>query len=116
MTEEQYKRCKEIYASCKSDYQCFPFLHIGHFIKITISLAKVFDKEITEEEAKEIAENISKKNTISSNPHTNTDATFRGIINYFYDGTTDGMTLNYLRDKNFKEIKKDNENNKENNK
>ena len=99
MTEEQYKRCKEIYASCKSDYQCFPFLHKGHFIKITISLAKVFNKEITEGEAEEIAENISKTNTISSNPHTNSNATFCGIINYFDDGTTDGMTLNYFRNK-----------------
>ena len=113
MTEEQRKQCKEIINSCckNSFLLCCPDI-----MRITISLAKIFDKEITEEEAKEIAENISKKNTISSNLHTNSNATFCGIINYFYDGTTDGMTLNYLRDKNFKEIKKDNENNKENNK
>ena len=54
MTEEQYKKCIEIAYSFKSECRYFPFLHEDDFIKITISLAKVFNKDITEEEAKKI--------------------------------------------------------------
>lgn len=57
MTEEQYKKCIEIAYSFKSECRYFPFLNKDDFIKITISLAKVFNKEITEEEAKEIFNN-----------------------------------------------------------
>lgn len=99
MTEEQYKKCIEIAYSFKSECRYFPFLNKDDFIKITISLAKVFNKEITEEEAKEISKNISKANTISSNPHTNSCAAILGIANYLDDGTTYGMIPNYERDK-----------------
>lgn len=48
MTEEQYKKCIEIGYSFKSECRYFPFLNKDDFIKITISLAKVFNKDITE--------------------------------------------------------------------
>ena len=99
MTEEQKKKCKEII-----DFELFVKAYnkssVGSIIiTMTISLAKVFNKEITEEEAKEISKNISKANTISSNPHTNSCAAILGIANYLDDGTTDGMIPNYFRDK-----------------
>ena len=111
MTEEQRKQCKEIINSCckNSFLLCCPDI-----MRITISLAKIFDKEITEKEAKEIFNKFYED--ISSFQPNNYFSTFWRIANYFYDGKTYGFIPNYLRDKNFKEIKKDNENNKENNK
>ena len=102
MTEEQYKKCIEIAYSFISECQYFPFLHEDDFIKITISLAKVFNKEITEEEAKEIFHNIFKeacnKNMVM-NLYMPYHTTFWEIADYFDNGTTDGMTPNYERDK-----------------
>ena len=109
MTEEQYKKCKEIIIN-----SCYKEIYYVLEIKITISLAKIFDKEITEKEAKEIFNKFYED--ISSFQPNNYFSTFWRIANYFYDGKTYGFIPNYLRDKNFKEIKKDNENNKENNK
>lgn len=94
MTEEQKKKCYEIY-----DLYSRNIVDSKGIIEPVISLAKVFNKEITEEEAKEISKNISKANTISSNPHTNSCAAILGIANYLDDGTTDGMIPNYFRDK-----------------
>lgn len=94
MTEEQKKKCYEIY-----DLYSRNIVDSKGIIEPVISLAKVFNKDITEEEAKEISKNISKANTISSNPHTNSSAAILGIANYLDDGTTDGMIPNYERDK-----------------
>lgn len=99
MTEEQYKKCIEIGYSFKSECRYFPFLNKDDFIKITISLAKVFNKEITEEEAKEIFDNIWEYKCCSSNPLNVYYYTFWGIADYFDNGTTDGMIPNYFRDK-----------------
>ena len=103
MTEEQYKKCIEIGYSFKSECRYFPFLNKDDFIKITISLAKVFNKDITEEEAKEIFDNIWEYKCCSSNPLNVYYYTFWGIADYFDNGTTDGMIPNYRRNKAFKE-------------
>ena len=97
MTEEQYKKCIEIGYSFKSECRYFPFLNKDDFIKITISLAKVFNKDITEEEAKEIFDNIWEYKCCSSNPLNVYYYTFWGIADYFDNGTTDGMRPNYFR-------------------
>lgn len=99
MTEEQYKKCIEIGYSFKSECRYFPFLNKDDFIKITISLAKVFNKDITEEEAKEIFDNIWEYKCCSSNPLNVYYYTFWGIADYFDNGRTDGMIPNYFRDK-----------------
>lgn len=62
MTEEQYKKCEEIINSYPRYYRgfvCNEYL----FIPIALSLAKVFNKDITEEEAKEIFNNAWELNT-----------------------------------------------------
>ena len=119
--EEEYKKYEEKCKKCKEDIRniCRSSEYKG--IETTIYLAKVFNKEITEEEAEEIFTNIYDKkkdiNYIGVAEYVGLHRdTFWRIANYFYDGKTYGFIPNYLRDKNFKEIKKDNENNKENNK
>ena len=91
MTEEQYKECKEIYNSYNFDFR-FLLIKKDDFIEITISLAKVFNKDITEEEAKEIAKNSLEENSIV---RVTGDVcfvfTFWGIANYF-----DGRTISWL--------------------
>ena len=92
MTEEQRKCSKIIKSSsiypsprvANSFYEC---------IRVTISLAKeVFNKDITEEEAKEIAKNSLEENSIV---RVTGDVcfvfTFWGIANYF-----DGRTISWL--------------------
>lgn len=99
MTEEQKKKCKEII-----DFELFVKAYnkssVGSIIiTMTISLAKVFNKDITEEEAKEIFDNIWEYKCCSSNPLNVYYYTFWGIADYFDNGTTDGMIPNYFRDK-----------------
>lgn len=91
MTEEQYKKCEEIINSYPRYYRgfvCNEYL----FIPIALSLAKVFNKDITEEEAKEIAKNSLEENSIV---RVTGDVcfvfTFWGIANYF-----DGRTISWL--------------------
>ena len=55
--------------------------------------------DITEEEAKEIFDNIWEYKCCSSNPLNVYYYTFWGIADYFDNGTTDGMIPNYFRDK-----------------
>ena len=47
MTEEQKKKIEEIYNSYNFDFR-FLLIKKDEFIKITISLAKVFNRDITE--------------------------------------------------------------------
>jgi|GEM_PF-5813093 len=53
MTEEQKKKCEEIYNLYNFDFR-FLLIKKDEFIKITISLAKVFNRDITEEEAEKL--------------------------------------------------------------
>ena len=94
MTEEQKKKCYEIY-----DLYSRNIVDSKGIIEPVISLAKVFNKEITEEEAKEIFDNIWEYKCCSSNPLNVYYYTFWGIADYFDNGTTDGMIPNYFRDK-----------------
>ena len=97
MTEEQKKKCYEIY-----DLYSRNIVDSKGIIEPVISLAKVFNKEITEEEAKEIFHNIFKeacnKNMVM-NLYMPYHTTFWEIANYFDNVTTDGMISNYFRDK-----------------
>lgn len=86
MTKEQYKKCEEIF----NLYRYSPFA----YIQITISLGKIFNKEITEEKAKEIFNNIYK--VVSSNPFVNFYHGFWDIANYLDNGTPDGYPPNYI--------------------
>ena len=81
MTEEQKKKCEEIYNSCNFDFR-FLLMKKDEFIKITISLAKVFNRDITEKEAEKII-NINKVIFGSANPINNDIDTFWNIVNYF---------------------------------
>lgn len=86
MTEEQKIKCEEIINLCNiRDHK--------DIIEAVISLAKVFNKEITEEEAKEFLYNIN--DILGVSVIVSSLQIFWGIANYF--------------DKNF-----DNDNNKEN--
>ena len=61
MTEEQKKKCEEIYnlhIDLPLKIQPVLYLHKDRWFKITILLAEVFNKNITEEEAGEIFDNI----------------------------------------------------------
>ena len=101
MTEEQYKKCIEIAYSFKSECRYFPFLNKDDFIKITISLAKVFNKDITEEEAKKIVsvlKDTEKRQDIESIGWT--------IANYFLPRKIEKIINSYEEKykKEFKEI------------
>ena len=84
MTEEQKKKIEEIYNSYNFDFR-FLLIKKDEFIKITISLAKVFNRDITEEEAEKII-SINKVISGSVNPINNDIATFWAIVNYFDKG------------------------------
>lgn len=84
MTEEQKKKIEEIYNSYNFDFR-FLLIKKDEFIKITISLAKVFNRDITEEEAEKII-SINKVISGSVNPIKNDIATFWAIVNYFDKG------------------------------
>ena len=84
MTEEQKKKIEEIYNSYNFDFR-FLLIKKDEFIKITISLAKVFNRDITEEEAEKII-SINKVISGSVNPIKNNIATFWEIVNYFDKG------------------------------
>ena len=99
MTEEQYKKCKEIINShiVYMERLYFPYSPEYEYkhIEFIISLAKeVFNKDITEEEAKEIFNNACKLNNISSNLSVRhlyqfkVSNMFSSILNYFDNGTT----------------------------
>ena len=103
MTEEQKKKCKEIY-----DLYIHNIEDSKGIIEYVISLAKVFNKDITEEEAKEIHYNIFKEACASNvvmNLYMPYITTFWGIANYFDDGTS-GMKPNYIINKAFEERNK----------
>ena len=84
MTEEQKKKIEEIYNLYNFDFR-FLLIKKDEFIKITISLAKVFNRDITEEEAEKII-SINKVISGSVNPIKNNIATFWAIVNYFDKG------------------------------
>ncbi len=84
MTEEKKKKIEEIYNLYNFDFR-FLLIKKDEFIKITISLAKVFNKDITEEEAEKII-SINKVISGSTNPINNDIATFWAIVNYFDKG------------------------------
>ena len=84
MTEEKKKKIEEIYNLYSFDFR-FLLIKKDEFIKITISLAKVFNKDITEEEAEKII-NINKVISGSANPIKNNIATFWAIVDYFDKG------------------------------
>ena len=84
MTEEQRKCSKIIDSCCKNPIVCYPDI-----VRITISLAKVFNKDITEEEAIDIYKKFYKY--ISSNLCHSCHDTFERIANYFADGTTEEL-------------------------
>ena len=128
MTEKQYKKCEEIISNLYKNSgllkevilmtRIFKPVFYLRWIKITMLLAKVFNKNITKKEAKEIVININNNVgalfTVDMLINLKINAfIFWGIANYLDDGTINGFIPNYKRDKNFKEIKKDNENNKE---
>ena len=127
MTEKQYKKCEEISNLYKNSgllkelilrTRIFEPVFYLRWIKITMLLAKVFNKNITKKEAKEIVININNNVGALFTVDMLINLTFNsfifwGIANYLDDGTINGFIPNYKRDKNFKEIKKDNENNKE---
>lgn len=98
MTEEQRKQCKEIINSCckNSFLLCCPDI-----MRITISLAKVFNKDIAKEETIDIYNKFYED--ISSYKCASCLQTFIRIADYFDDGTTDGMIPNYRINKAFKE-------------
>lgn len=82
MTEEQKKKIEEIYNSYNFDFR-FLLIKKDEFIKITISLAKVFNSGIiTEEEAEKII-SINEVVSDSANPIKNNIATFWKIVDYF---------------------------------
>ena len=100
MTEEQ-RKCEEIINSCGKipiTCACDPDI-----MRITISLAKVFNKDITEEEAIDIYNKFFEN--ISSNICISCLDTFGRIANYFDDGTS-GMKPNYIINKAFEERNK----------
>ena len=84
MTEEMKKKIEEIYNLYNFDFR-FLLIKKDEFIKITISLAKVFNRDITEEEAEKII-SINKVISGSVNPIKNNIATFWAIVNYFDKG------------------------------
>lgn len=84
MTEEQKKKIEEIYNLYNFDFR-FLLMKKDEFIKITISLAKVFNRDITEEEAEKII-SINKVISGSVNPIKNNIATFWAIVDYFDKG------------------------------
>ncbi|TXJ35272.1 GTPase [Brachyspira aalborgi] len=84
MTEEKKKKIEEIYNLYNFDFR-FLLIKKDEFIKITISLAKVFNRDITEEEAEKII-SINKVISGSANPINNDIATFWAIVNYFDKG------------------------------
>ena len=84
MTEEQKKKIEEIYNSYNFDFR-FLLIKKDEFIEITISLAKVFNRDITEEEAEKII-SINKVISGNTNPINNDIATFWAIVNYFDKG------------------------------
>ena len=84
MTEEKKKKIEEIYNLYNFDFR-FLLIKKDEFIKITISLAKVFNRDITEEEAEKII-SINKVISGSVNPINNDIATFWSIVNYFDKG------------------------------
>ena len=99
MTEEQYKKCKEIINShiVYMERLYFPYSPEYEYkhIEFIISLAKeVFNKDITEEQAKEIFNNACELNNISSNlsirhlSPIKVSNMFSSILNYFDNGTT----------------------------
>ena len=88
MTEEQKKKCEEIYnlhIDLPLKIQPVLYLHKDRWFKITILLAEVFNKNITEEEAEKII-SINKVISGSTNPIKNNIATFWAIVNYFDKG------------------------------
>ena len=101
MTEEQKIKCEEIihsYIVYNIAGLYFPYLPEYEYkhIEVIISLAKeVFNKYITEEEAREIFNNACELNNISSgfgvrslSYPINISNMFISILNYFDNGTT----------------------------
>ena len=82
MTEEQYKECKEIYNLYNFDFR-FLLIKKDEFIEITISLAKVFNSGIINEEEAEKIISINEVISDSANPIKNNIATFWKIVDYF---------------------------------
>ena len=67
MTEEQKKKCEEIYLHFSIiSIAPMPFSYKDALIKSVISLAKVFNRDITEEEAEKIIDNINKNSQCSA--------------------------------------------------
>lgn len=86
MTEEQ-RKCSKIISSSSIHPSRRAANSIYECIRVTISLAKVFNKDITEEEAKEIFNNAC----VNTNPWENNYDIFWRIVNYF----DNGIMLNY---------------------
>ena len=101
MIEEQNRKCEEIINDYKiklgevdisllinpfsSIFQSVHQYAVENITYMTISLAKVFNKDITEEEAEKII-SINKVISGSTNPINNDIATFWAIVNYFDKG------------------------------
>ena len=121
MTEEQKKKCEEIYNLLIDSYLkvipgcSFYYSNKYEWIKITMLLAEVFNKKITEEKAEEISNNIYSNiyrmteismRAVPVEPLVAPNTIFWEIVDYFGKGHWE--IANYF-DKHF-----DNDNNKEN--
>ena len=114
MTEEQKKKCEEIYnlhIDLPLKIRPVLYLHKDGWFKITILLAEVFNKNITEEEAGEIFDNIfnniGKMNCVKAkaillpigiNPisQSNYKDIFWKIANYFDNGNKEANKINNI--------------------
>ena len=93
MTEEQYKKCEEIINSYPRYYRgfvCNEYL----FIPIALSLAKVFNKDITEKEAEKIVSDL--KEDLKQNPKDKKYKDFESMSWAIVDKLDDELTLNLL--------------------
>lgn len=113
MTEEQKKKCEEIINSYKTKlgdidigllmnpFSIIPLIHNQHrydvksIISMTISLAKVFNKDISEEEAKKIISDL-REDYLKENPKDKKYKDFESMSWAIVDKLDDELILNLL--------------------
>ena len=113
MTEEQKKKCEEIINSYKTKlgdidigllmnpFSIIPLIHHQHrydvksIISMTISLAKVFNKDISEEEAKKIISDL-REDYLKENPKDKKYKDFESMSWAIVDKLDDELILNLL--------------------
>ena len=90
MTKKQERECKKIINSYRIRRGVLEDLRVfteAEFIKITVSVAKIFDNDITEEEAKEVLNKINSytlfRNSAPIMKFNTIDITLWDIVRYF---------------------------------